>query len=232
MHRANIRTTSKAGFGRRTYSKRRPNYDRQLTIVPKTGTREIKSFDTQIGANATLPTYGTPPTYSDPSVAFTGITQINDVQIGNTYFQRIGSKIVIKSVQLTTTVVASAQTVLGSVRLMLVYDRQPNGSAIAISDLLKNNNTNVTLDSGINMANRSRFLILRDKYVNIDGAQSLFHTVKWYVKGRWETEFGSSVGTIADINTGCLYFVCFTGVLTGIGTIGIQDPLSRIRYYD
>lgn len=199
-----------------------------------TGRTEVKSFDVQINPPALrIPTYATVPTFSEPAVQFTGITELNDVQQGAAFFERIGSKIVIKSIHLGLTLNATTATTMGSARVMLLYDRQSNGASPAFADLLRINTAGAAiLTSGLNMQNKSRFLILRDQYFNLDPAQSLFHTLNWHVKGRWETEFKASGNTIGDIATGSLLLVVFSGVILGGGDIMMNDPVCRIRYWD
>jgi hypothetical protein len=121
----------------------------------------------------------------------------------------------------------------GPCRVMLVYDRQPNGAFPAIADILYNAPAGaVEYGSGINMTNKSRFSVLRDLRIQVDptnGDSFVFHT---YSKCNAESEFGADGGTIGDIRTGALYLVAFTGILTGANVISIRNCMTRIRYFD
>jgi len=121
----------------------------------------------------------------------------------------------------------------GPGRLLLVYDRQPNGAFPAITDILYNQNAGaVEYGSGVNMTNKSRFSIIRDLRLQIDPLNSqsfVFHT---FSRCNAEVEFGADGGTVADIRTGALYLVAFTGILTAPGVMSIRNCMTRIRYFD
>lgn len=116
---------------------------------------------------------------------------------------------------------------------MLVYDRQPNGAFPAITDILYNQNAGaVEYASGVNMTNKSRFSVLRDLRIQLDptnGESFVFHT---WTRCNAEVEFGADGGTVADLRTGALYLVAFTGILTGAGVISLRNCMTRIRYFD
>jgi len=114
-----------------------------------------------------------------------------------------------------------------------VYDRQPNGAFPAITDILYNQNAGATeYAAGVNMTNKSRFSILRDLRIELDTLLQEGVVLHNYTKCNAETEFGADGGTVADIRTGALYLVAFTGLLTGPGTITLRNCMSRIRYFD
>lgn len=171
--------------------------------------------------------------YSEPNVVFTGMTCLNEILQGNTYFTRVGSKAVMRSVELDFTMfdtnVAPAAT---NVRWMLVYDRQSSGAAPAIGEVLQDANpaAAVTFNSGINMQNRSRFMVLRDQRETLDSAQALSKPIHAFVRTRLDFEYRGTAGAITDLATGALLFLCFYDN-AGISPL-IADIKSRIRYYD
>ena len=62
---------------------------------------EVKFFDcTTTLAAVGIPTPSAPPTGSEPASPFTGITELNCIQQGATAYNRIGTKILIKSIHL------------------------------------------------------------------------------------------------------------------------------------
>lgn len=156
--------------------------------------QEIKSFDFEEGANVALPLL-TAATGS-ASLA-TGMVAINLVQQGAAYYNRIGTKAVVKSIAVQFGLGApESYTKPGLVRYMLVYDRQPNGAYPTIGDILQNPAGNTFFNTGVNMANKSRFSILRDKVVCLDAAQAAVVQVKEFISNRLETEYGTSTGGI------------------------------------
>lgn len=191
---------------------------------------EVKSFDCvpiTMNLTAVAAVLGT-----EPAAWATGLTCVNEVQQGATYFNRIGSKIVMKSIRLTMNLVTSANTVVTTCRTMLIYDRQPNAAFPLIADILSDSAGTQTFSSGINMQNKSRFMVIRDQYNQMDAAQSLIHTVNLFCKGRWETEFKANNGTVGDIATGALLLLVFKGQQVGAGNVTAYDTTVRIRYFD
>lgn len=208
-------------------------------LYGRPSTQEIKFFDCAVTAAASgvfgLPTISTPPTGGEPGVAFTGITELNCIPQGATSYNRIGTKVVIKSIKFSTTfsMLGTAPTT-GIVRWMIVYDRQPNGSFPAISSILSQNVSTVPgFYSGVNMANRSRFLVLRDQTMYFDVHQTNIRPVSTYIRTNLESQFTSTTSTIGDITTGAVYFVAFTNTAgTAANYFNNYATTCRIRYID
>jgi hypothetical protein len=197
-------------------------------------TPEIKSFDVLIAPPATSAPVVFGVSGTDPTVAYNGLTCINEIQLGDAYYNRIGSRVTVKSVSVSFQVGLVTSTFITSLRWMLVYDRQVNGAYPAIGDILSINDTGVPgivdFNAGLNMVNRSRFLVLRDQYIDEDPAHQQIHTVKDFVKGRWDCEFNSPTSaSIGVVKTGAIYMIAFG--FTG-GAINILNITSRVRYYD
>ena len=114
-------------------------------------------------------------------------------------------------------------------RIIVVYDKQANATAPAITDVL-------VADSFIgqnNLNNRDRFVILCDQISAPIGAQSDSSVGGViYKKINLETMFNAgSAGTIGDITSGSVYL--FVAQTAGIG---IANPSfnwrARIRFQD
>lgn len=193
--------------------------------------QEVKCCDMNLAAAAALGLLAA-VAGTEPAAAYTGLTEVNLVRQGATVAERIGNKIMIKSIQLTFELACVAAANQGMCRAMLIYDKQPNKAFPAIGDVILSQPGAVVHPlSGINIANKSRFQMIRDEYINMDSGTGLAQTRKWYCKGRWETEFGANGGTIGDINTGAMYFICY--YLTAItAPPNVQYMAARVRYYD
>ena len=83
------------------------------------------------------------------------INCLNDVAQGTTAITRIGRKILMKSVLVQGLLATNTGN---SARVLIVYDRQPNGALPAATDVLTSN----TIMAAQNLDNRDRFLILAD----------------------------------------------------------------------
>jgi len=201
--------------------------------------QEIKFFDCEPGNTAVSSPYGlqytTSITGSEPASAFTGITELNCVTQGAAAYQRIGTKILMKSLDLRFNLFmgGSAMT-YNAVRYMIIYDSSPNGAFPAYTDILSDNISGAPgFHSRINMANRARFTILRDRLIPfVAASSSSMQTIKEYVKLKHETQFKSTTGAIADITTGALYLVAFASLSTSACWVQTSVMCSRIRYYD
>ena len=207
-------------------------------LYGRPSTQEIKFFDCPVtapaGATFGLPAYSKPPAGGEPGVAFAGITELNCVPQGATSYNRIGTKIVIKSIKFDTTfILTGAAPSSATVRWMLVYDRQPNGAFPAFSSLLSSNISTVpSLYTGVNMSNRSRFLVLRDQVVVLDNTQRQIYHASAYVRTTLETQFSGNTATIGDITTGAIYLVAFVNGADANNYVAMNLTSARLRYID
>jgi len=192
---------------------------------------EIKCCDSQIVSNA-IPQYSGVAGSEPSAAAFAGITWVNNPRQGATVDQRIGNKIVVKSITARFGIFCPTGLTGGILRWGLVYDAQPNGAFPAIGELFLSNPGGGQATSGINIANKSRFSVIRDQWMVLDVSSELVHMVNCYAKGRWETEFGSATGTIGAIKTGAIYLFLWYIQSTGATPVTNPKPETRIRYYD
>ena len=197
--------------------------------------KEIKAVDVPIAQN------------------FKGTGQVklmNGIQTGSGYFNRTGSKIEMKSIQIKAYIYILATATQDFGRVLLIYDRQANGAAPSFSDIIQGRQqdgttvTNTSFDM-INLDNRDRFVVLRDKCFFLssqtDTAGVITNVypqptdkemiIDWYVKLKGLTthfKSSSSPTTPADINTGALYLVNASGGSDLYSLVG----QARLRYND
>jgi len=188
------------------------------------------------------------------------VTPIFIPKLGSDFNNRIGRKCVLKSVYLKwrcfpnyieepqaavyNAAFAFPQTM---VRVLLVWDTNPNGVIPTIEDILQQTTTNVPDPfSFINMNNRDRFRILLDKVHQFTaiiktaaGTTSIGANQTWngkkFKKLNLETIFNStSAGTIGDISSGALYLCGLGTENNGAGNLkyAIGEFNTRIRYDD
>lgn len=191
----------------------------------------------------------------DQTYAFntTGTVKLLAVPVlGTDYTNRVGRKIVLKSVYIrglatvegAFNLPAPPMTSLAQLgRLILLVDSQPNGSAPAILDIL----TAASAISHLNPNNRDRFRILWDKQyafgpIKVDNTATqsyawaqgqAVYPIKYYKKLNIETIFNAGVaGTIADINSGALYLVAIGTTAAGTNTDADAVVSCRVRFDD
>lgn len=200
---------------------------RQAALLGRTGLSEVKSFDC-VWAGGNLVQIG-PAAGAEPAAAWAGFTEINCIPQGATVANRIGNKVVVKSIHLKASIVNQVLANASAARIAIIYDKQPNGAFPAITDILIDQPLGAANTySGLNIANKSRFTMLRDQFFNLDAAQGQIHTINWYIKGRWEVEYGANAGNIGDFRTGAIYLF---GIYAG-SVINLNVGSARIRYYD
>lgn len=183
--------------------------------------------------------------YVDTSLGFdinTGAlgSLLNGLQPGSSASQRIGMNCEFKSLEFRARVTSTAATGVDQYcRMLIVQDKQSNGVAPGIGDILINASTTAPR----NLANRKRFRILWDKTfamggnLNAAGTPSTvpnLRNFKAYMKFRpaIRTEYNTGVaGTIADINSNSLYLVTIGTEAAGATDAGLVGYI-RLRYTD
>lgn len=171
---------------------------------------------------------------------------LNAMNQGTEVYQRVGRKCYCKSLHFRgqfQAVNAGATEEVG--RLLIVYDSQPNAAFPAIATLLQDANVGAatTINSSVNIAERERFLILRDKIYLLPAtaANNAFTPSDTLLNSLNVNEFiklkniesvynGTNGGTIADITSGAILMV-----MAGDATSDTNWTLnwqSRLRYYD
>lgn len=182
------------------------------------------------------------------------ITPMNLIQEGSSFYNRIGRRIEMKSLHLHGNIIqtGAGTTVNDYARVMVVYDRQPNGAVPTFATILANydqaGTATSTALSDLNPDERERFLILADERLVLppvtaatggvlatDSAQKTLTNINRFIKLRGlATHFkaSSSPSVIGDIATGSLLLIT-VGEAYASGSEGWEAQLSwRLRYDD
>lgn len=236
-----MRKTSTSTSSSRYYKKRKTNSGKARYYKPQTSVMrprtEVKCRDLNIDFDTpgTLVGVASVAGRAGDNLFDTGMVLLNPVSTGTKFSERIGSKINVKSIALQGCFKQLVDsTNVAYARYLIVYDRQPNGAYPTIDEILRTNDTNTDFNSGVNMVNKSRFKIIRDKRITVDSGCGLQFSVNEYCKGNWECEYGTSTNLIGDVRTGAILFVAFqAGAGTGGGAALIPTEFkSRVRYWD
>nr|QXP07743.1 MAG: putative capsid protein [Arizlama virus] len=141
------------------------------------------------------------------------VTLINGVAEGSDFNERVGRRLTMGSIQIRGMITPVDNTVIDQVvRYMIVYDKQSNGAAPTIVDILTDN----TPYGFKNLNNRARFIILKDEMFTLGArdttATSSFssavpHAIEYYRRFRLGVEFKGATAAIGDIATGALFLV-------------------------
>lgn len=224
---------------------------RKLT-VPNTPRKKRYTKAIGYGSNVTFPkkmqVYGSSGELKHLDTSMSGtldatgevISSINLVPQGNTGVTRVGSKFVIKKINIRGYTGTSATAGGDFVRLLLVHDKQANKANPAVLDILETN----SLMSFRNTSNKKRFTILRDWKVPLSsgGITTNFDAnTRAYAKNYTFYEYNNNNCNIeieyADANT--------DGAVTGLTSnnivlVGIAQNddatdfnfVARIKYTD
>lgn len=243
------------GISRKTYS--RVKAGRARAAVAKAAQLIAKRSTTSTGSYGPLATRGFYGGYSlrgrselkfvdntlvnDPILLTWKINLLNGVAQGTDYNSRVGRKFTNKSIlcngNIFPTVNNSGSNPVGCfVRLVIVYDSQPNsGSLPAGTDIFVSNDTS----SPMNLNNRDRFKVMFDKRMQVGSylmsaggalAAGSPNNAWWskYKKCNLETINSGTAGTIGNISTGAIY-LCYT--CDYVGTVGTPPSVVSIDWY-
>ena len=162
------------------------------------------------------------------------VTLIATIPQGASVNQRVGKKVMLKSVQVRGACSVNSTTTITDVAGLLVYDRRPTGSLPAVTDIL----ASASSAAFNNDANSGRFRILRrwdhvltgNNVTPATGNESV--SMDTFVKVKNLTVFKAlGTGAIADIEEGALYFVTVGDRAAGTtaATFGVA---FRTRFVD
>lgn len=160
-----------------------------------------------------------------------GYIPLNGIAPGNAFNNRIGSKIMMKSIQVRANITCPSGD--NMVRLVLILDRQPNGVA-PVSTIIFAATTALGVGgdqlTGINTNYRKRFKILKDEYIEFTG---LMHhkCINFYVKQKLPVDYIGGDSTIGSIGTNAVYLMAMSIAPVG-SRAGCTNLFTRVRYYD
>jgi len=200
---------------------------------------EIKSID--IRATTLANNWGTT----------SNVVLLNGIAEGTSFFDRIGRKVSCKSVHVKIGIVRNvnlATSVQEAIRCLVVYDKQTNGAAPILSDLILSyatgGATSSTVFDGRNLDKRDRFRVLMDFTTvmpasgpNASGnnngnvGQQLY--IERFIKcpNTFDTVYGGSDASAGSVTTGGLFFVTI-GSVANNATQWACNFASRVRYFD
>jgi len=163
------------------------------------------------------------------------ITLINTVAQGTTVNQRVGKKIVMKSLLMRGFHLNGSTASYNDCVYLVVYDKRPTGSLPAITDILNTINSS----SMNNDANSGRFVILKRGSIVLQGLPSTTTGINFAENADMYLDLRNlpvsyklgTTGAIGDQEMGSLLFV--TCGNTGAGTSAAQITVGfRLRFLD
>lgn len=164
------------------------------------------------------------------ATTFSAGTLLNALGQGTTAVTRLGRKVQLKSLYIRYSIALAPTSTGGSpARILVVYDKQANGAAPLITDILLAND----FHSPNNLNNSDRFITIFDEITEPVSVQNNYSiSGKLYKKLGLETVYkDTSAGDITDIATGSIY--AFVANNSGIGVAnGAVASYTRLRFLD
>jgi len=173
--------------------------------------------------------------------SWTSPVLINAIAGGTTRTQRIGGSVTLTSFLLRGVYTSVGATTAPPVRILVVYDKQPNGALPSITDILAANDTN----SPLNISNSDRFHVISDEFLQMVHSQDGTNGVAGYPTKIYRNFFKSerepgyqmkylnnNNATIADITTGSCYLMMSSFGPGSTATSTLFTFYSRFRFTD
>lgn len=186
---------------------------------------EYKFFDTALSFNV------------DATGEVPASGQLNLIPQGVTESTRVGRKATIKSLQIRARLVytpAAAATASTIVFIYVVLDKQCNGAAAAITDVLTSNDMSGAM---VNLANSERFIILKKFKIyftapsGVSGAyNNIDRHIEYYKRCNIPIEFSSTTGAITEIKSNNIFLLAGTDQ-SGDDLVGVAGT-CRLRFSD
>jgi len=156
---------------------------------------------------------------------------LNGIARGDDVSDRIGRKVIIKSLEARFYAYVTAGTgVDQSNRVMLVYDKQPSGAAPNITDVL----VSVSTTALKNENNSQRFTILYDQIYYLNGSGESDSAKIWHTYRRlnFPVQFNAGyAATVADIQSGAIWLMVMGSEARG-ATASAINGRTRIKFID
>jgi hypothetical protein len=154
------------------------------------------------------------------------IALANGIAPGFDIAGRLGRLVTMKSILVDIEDFVTAATGMDQYhRTLLVYDRQTNGAALAITDVL----TSVNVLAPYNFGNSARFVILYDQvhYLNATTEPGSGLHYKIRIRRPLDVVFNAGVaGTVADIQSGSLYLIAIGNVGVGVAAGAVVSQFT------
>lgn len=163
------------------------------------------------------------------------IILIPTIAQGTAVTQRVGKKVMLKSLQCRGYMLNNAAATYNDVAFLIVYDKRPTGALPAITDIL----VGINASSMNNDNNSGRFQVLKRVDADLTGIPATSNgtgpgmSVDFYlpIKGKQIVYKAAATGAIADIEEGALYLVT-VGIQAAGTTAAALNVGFRTRFVD
>ncbi len=155
-------------------------------------------------------------------------TLLNGVASGDQAETRSGDQVAWDSLYLRFSANAYTANDNSLIRIMIVYDKQPNLAIFTMTNLLKVTTAILNINSPLDLDQSFRFKVILDKVIKIqnNSAGNVFFK-KFINLSPLQTRYKDAGSVITSISTGSIYMLVFGDV-----ALGDYQWYSRIRWSD
>lgn len=209
---------------RRTGRRSHAMSTRSLAVRALRATDQERKFHDQIFDNELI----------NDTTTGAAIFPLNTMGDGTTNESRIGRKIAMRSIYLQFRIEKSSTAVSRSsyVRMLLILDKQPNGTLPSwanILDLPGTGNPEVEMWSPNNLNNSKRFVTLIDHRLALHKDFVEGKIYKKYLRLSQTVQYNGTGNTIGNLATNSL-LLCFVGAVTTGGNVSNFSGTTRLRF--
>lgn len=152
---------------------------------------------------------------------------LTGIAAGDTDQTRNGNSLLGRYINIKGTILAG--TISSVVRLMLICDKQADGVAPSISDVL--DSTGLGVNAMLNKDYSGRFVLLKELRINVNINGANLVPYQMFVKTPWHLRYDGSTGNVADTKENQLYLLGISSAASG-GTAPTVSFASRFNFYD
>lgn len=169
---------------------------------------------------------------SGAGATWSSLLLLNDIPNGNTSITRVGRKVMLTKSLLRCHTSGGAGAPANACRILMVYDRNPNGSTPAITDILQSND----IHAHVNLNTSDRFLVVMDYLPSQEQGNDPISTINGGVGFMQKitrkffepllSQYTITAG-IAGLQTGALWLM-----FSSISGADVLTGTNRIRFID
>lgn len=194
----------------------------KMTMSRLSSGDEVKFFDTNLSF------------FVDTTGEVPATGQLSLIPQGATSSNRIGLKCVIKSIQIKGVLQLQPAALAGSdvVRIRLMLDKQANGAAAAVTDVLTSADMSQAL---VNMNNSERFVCLKEFTFTFNATAGVnsalapsFRNWEFYKKVNIPMIFSSTTGAITEIRSNNIFLLA--GCTAATDDLVVASGNCRLRF--
>ncbi len=156
---------------------------------------------------------------------------LNGIAQGDGEDQRVGFNVKATSLYWRINLTANGATNSNLCRILVVLDKQGDGSLPSVTDVL----TATNVDAFRELKNAYRYKILYDRRVKVapEGQTGDLVTLKGYTNFKYPVmvRYNADTTSVSSITTNPIYLIAFSDALSS-GSPPVMDFISRFRYVD